>query len=115
VSYGIKRVIAALKVASVLSQIYAGRPVTVKQISAICGLSESYLEQIFCEFRKAKIVTSVRGPGGGYHLELPELTVADVVRAVTHAGTNVIFQPVLDALQSVPVSKMLHEDAGQSS
>ncbi|MEM6943160.1 MAG: Rrf2 family transcriptional regulator [Pseudomonadota bacterium] len=48
------------------------------------GISVAYLEQLFGKLRKAGLVTSVRGPGGGYHLarNAAEIRVADVMSAV---------------------------------
>jgi Rrf2 family iron-sulfur cluster assembly transcriptional regulator len=59
-------------------------PVTLAGISERQGISLSYLEQLFTRLRKQGLVTSTRGPGGGYSLSrpAPELMVADVVTAV---------------------------------
>ncbi|HEV2363564.1 MAG TPA: Rrf2 family transcriptional regulator [Caulobacteraceae bacterium] len=47
-------------------------------------ISRPYLEQLFARLRRRGLVTSVRGPGGGYRLARPahDLTVAEVVTAV---------------------------------
>lgn len=60
------------------------RPVTLAEIAASQQLSQSYLEQLFGKLRRAGIVTSVRGPGGGYRLARPtaRLPIADIVNAV---------------------------------
>ena len=44
----------------------------------------SYLEQLFSRLRKRGLVSSARGPGGGYRLSNPaeEISVLDVIRAV---------------------------------
>jgi len=59
-------------------------PVTLAAISERQHISLSYLEQLFGRLRRAKLVTSVRGPGGGYNLgRLPrEISVADIIVAV---------------------------------
>ena len=59
-------------------------PVTLAGISERQHISLSYLEQLFGKLRRHKLVTSVRGPGGGYCLgrELAAITVADIIRAV---------------------------------
>jgi len=59
-------------------------PVTLAGISERQKISLSYLEQLFGKLRRRKLVESVRGPGGGYHLahESSRITVADIVRAV---------------------------------
>jgi Rrf2 family iron-sulfur cluster assembly transcriptional regulator len=59
-------------------------PVTLATISERQHISLSYLEQLFGKLRRAKLVSSVRGPGGGYNLAQPtqSITVADMVTAV---------------------------------
>ena len=59
-------------------------PVTLAAISERQHISLSYLEQLFGKLRRAKLVSSVRGPGGGYNLAqpAPQITVADIVTAV---------------------------------
>lgn len=62
----------------------AGGPVTLAGISERQGISLSYLEQLFGKLRRAALVESVRGPGGGYCLArtTDALTVADIIIAV---------------------------------
>ena len=59
-------------------------PVTLAEISARQGISLSYLEQLFGKLRRHALVSSVRGPGGGYRLAKPtqEVAVADIILAV---------------------------------
>ncbi len=59
-------------------------PVTLAAISERQRISLSYLEQLFGKLRRAKLVTSVRGPGGGYCLAKPigSITVAEIITAV---------------------------------
>jgi Rrf2 family iron-sulfur cluster assembly transcriptional regulator len=59
-------------------------PVTLAAISERQHISLSYLEQLFGKLRRRKLVSSVRGPGGGYNLALPaqSVSVADIVVAV---------------------------------
>jgi Rrf2 family iron-sulfur cluster assembly transcriptional regulator len=59
-------------------------PVTLAAISERQHISLSYLEQLFGKLRRRKLVSSVRGPGGGYRLAQPmqSITVADIVIAV---------------------------------
>ena len=54
-------------------------PTSLGDISQRQGISLSYLEQLFARLRRAGLVKSVRGPGGGYLLALPasEITVPD--------------------------------------
>lgn len=60
-----------------------GGPVALPAISARQGISLSYLEDIFGALRRAGLVNSIRGPGGGYTLtrEPQDLSVADIVIA----------------------------------
>ena len=59
-------------------------PVTLAAISERQHISLSYLEQLFGKLRRARLVNSVRGPGGGYNLAKPtnEITVAEIISAV---------------------------------
>jgi Rrf2 family transcriptional regulator, iron-sulfur cluster assembly transcription factor len=59
-------------------------PVTMASISERQQISLSYLEQLFGKLRRNKIVESVRGPGGGYHLARPaeQITIAEIILAV---------------------------------
>lgn len=59
-------------------------PVTLSDIASRQSISLSYLEQLFAKLRRADIVSSIRGPGGGYRLSrLPsEIRVSDVIVAV---------------------------------
>ncbi|AUM11909.1 Fe-S cluster assembly transcriptional regulator IscR [Ketobacter alkanivorans] len=59
-------------------------PVSLADISERQGISISYLEQLFAKLRKNDLVSSVRGPGGGYRLSRPgeELYVAQIIDAV---------------------------------
>jgi Rrf2 family iron-sulfur cluster assembly transcriptional regulator len=58
--------------------------VTLSDISERQDISLAYLEQLFVKLRRGGIVTSVRGPGGGYRLarSTSEIRVIDVLQAV---------------------------------
>lgn len=59
-------------------------PVTLADIADRQGISLSYLEQLFSRLRKRELVTSVRGPGGGYSLAgtAADVHIAQVITAV---------------------------------
>lgn len=59
-------------------------PVTLSAIADRQSISLSYLEQLFARLRRAGVVKSLRGPGGGYRLarSLAETSIADIVLAV---------------------------------
>jgi Rrf2 family iron-sulfur cluster assembly transcriptional regulator len=44
-----------------------GSPVSINNLSEYEDISSVFLEQIFFKLRKAGIVSSVRGPGGGFY------------------------------------------------
>ncbi|MEA2739376.1 MAG: Rrf2 family transcriptional regulator, iron-sulfur cluster assembly transcription factor [Acetobacteraceae bacterium] len=58
--------------------------ICVADIAQRQQLSQSYLEQLFGKLRRANLVRSARGPGGGYRLARPpaEIAIADIVAAV---------------------------------
>jgi len=63
---------------------FAGIPVQIKDISKRQEIPQRYLEQIFQKLKKANIVKSVRGPGGGYVLAKNpnKITVGDIIQAM---------------------------------
>lgn len=61
-----------------------GALVTLGDISKRQDISLPYLEQLFVKLRRAKLVESARGPGGGYRLAKPaaDIRIVDVLGAV---------------------------------
>ena len=59
-------------------------PVSLADIATRQGISLSYLEQLFAQLRKRGLVSSTRGPGGGYRLGIVpnDIAIADVICAV---------------------------------
>ncbi|MTI09522.1 Rrf2 family transcriptional regulator [Curvivirga aplysinae] len=59
-------------------------PITLSTLAEKQNISISYLEQIFAKLKKAGIVESLRGPGGGYVVrgDGKDITLADILRAV---------------------------------
>lgn len=68
-------------------------PVQIRVISERQAIPARYLEQIFQRLRRAGVVTSKRGPGGGYTLARPaaDITLRQIVEAVEG--------PISEALQ----------------
>ena len=60
------------------------RPVTLAEIAERQDISLAYLEQLFVRLRRAGLVESLRGPGGGYLLAQPagETRISDIMTAV---------------------------------
>lgn len=65
-------------------------PVSLSDIASRHHISLSYLEQLFSKLRLQGLVTSTRGPGGGYTLTRAAntVTVADIIGAVEGAGSD---------------------------
>jgi Rrf2 family iron-sulfur cluster assembly transcriptional regulator len=63
------------------------RPISLADISGRQEISLSYLEQLFAKLRRGGLVTSVRGPGGGYRLARAgdAIAVAEIIDAVDEA------------------------------
>jgi Rrf2 family protein len=61
-----------------------GESVQIRVISERQAIPARYLEQIFQRLRRAELVTSKRGPGGGYTLARTpaEISLREVVEAV---------------------------------
>lgn len=59
-------------------------PVTLAEISERQDISLAYLEQLFVRLRRAGLVDSVRGPGGGYRLARApaDTRISDIMVAV---------------------------------
>ena len=67
-----------------LAQYSEIEPVSISSIASRQGISERYLEQLMTMLKKAGLIKSIRGAGGGYVLakELSEISVGDVLRAL---------------------------------
>jgi Rrf2 family iron-sulfur cluster assembly transcriptional regulator len=60
-----------------------GKPVSINTLAEEENISTAFLEQIFFKLRKAGIVVSVRGPGGGFCFAHPldKVTVKQILDA----------------------------------
>ncbi len=61
-----------------------GAAVALTDVATRQLISVEYLEQLFAKLRRAGLVDSVRGPGGGYLLAVAaeDLAIADIIQAV---------------------------------
>jgi len=61
-----------------------GKPVTMKEIARRQGIKPKYLEQILRKLRKAGLIQSIRGPGGGYILKKDpkSIRLSEIIEAV---------------------------------
>ncbi|AJY52148.1 MULTISPECIES: Fe-S cluster assembly transcriptional regulator IscR [Halomonadaceae] len=76
-------------------------PTSLSDISQRQEISLSYLEQLFARLRRAGLVNSVRGPGGGYLLSQPaeEISVSKVIDAVNESVDATRCQGLSDCQQ----------------
>lgn len=108
---------------------YGKDPISIKSISGRQNISEYYLEQLFSALRKAKLIKSIRGSGGGYILgKAPkEITVYeildvlegpieisncldnDVCTNVECCATRAVWRKIKDSIDSVTSSITLQD------
>lgn len=77
-------VMAMVDLAARQAAVMGAAPVCLADIAGRQQLSLSYLEQLFSKLRRAGLVSSARGPGGGYRLARPagSIAIAEIVLAV---------------------------------
>ena len=75
--YGLRALIDLAKYSEI-------EPVSINSIATRQGISERYLEQLMTLLKKADLIKSIRGAGGGYVLakEMSDISVGDVLRAL---------------------------------
>ena len=86
---------AVMAMADLASHTAEAKPLALADIAQRQDISLSYLEQLFAKLRRGGLVTSVRGPGGGYRLSRPsnELRIADIIVAVDEPLTATRCKP----------------------
>jgi len=69
-----------------------GEPIQCRDVAARQEIPEPYLNQLLSAMRRARLVVSRRGPGGGHQLARPaeEITLADIVDALDGAGDEAL-------------------------
>lgn len=74
----------ALRAITNLALTNSDKPVPIKKIAAEEDISPEFLEQIFFRLKKKGIISSVRGPGGGFMLNMApaDISVKDIFEAV---------------------------------
>ena len=81
-----------------IAQDTTGNPVSLAAIAERQDISQEYLEQLFAKLRRAGLVDSSRGPGGGYRLSraAEHISMAEVIQAadenlrVTRCGGDAV-------------------------
>lgn len=79
-----KFAVTALLDMAVVSQNNLLEPITLSSISLRQGISLSYLEQLFVKLRRNGLVSSQKGPGGGYVLAMDtqQIRLSAIINAV---------------------------------
>lgn len=77
------RIEYALRAVLYLAQQPSGVPVQSRDIAEAEHIPGPYLDQILALLKRAELVRSIRGVGGGYELAKPpaQITVGDILRA----------------------------------
>lgn len=74
----------SLRASLALARLSKGqKAVSIKTISEAEGISSEFLEQIFFKLRKGGIISSVRGPGGGFYFSRPleSISLKEIIEA----------------------------------
>jgi Rrf2 family protein len=98
-----------LKALADLAQLETGQTAFVNDIALRNNISKKFLDAILLELRKAGILRSKKGPGGGYALARPasEIFIGDAVRvldgplAPIRCASRNAFQPCTDCSDPV--------------
>jgi Rrf2 family iron-sulfur cluster assembly transcriptional regulator len=82
-----------------------GAPVSINHLSEQEQISSVFLEQIFFKLRKAGIVASVRGPGGGFYFAQPldKLTIKAILDAAGEELESVSCDKRQEACQRIGI------------
>ncbi len=88
-----------------------GKATQIKDIADRQAIPPRFLEQIFQDLKRASLVTSKRGPKGGYALALPpsEIRLGDVIRALE--GPIRISDPMEDREEGDATSRAITNEA----
>ena len=80
-----------------------GVPVRAEDLARSEGLPVKFVENILVELRRAGIVSSQRGGGGGYRLARPAsaITPADVIRALDGPLADVVGGTLPEEIRSL--------------
>ena len=88
-----------------------GEPVSLAEIAERQDISQEYLEQLFGKLRKAKLVESARGPGGGYRLACDKsmIPVAKIIAAVAHDLWSSLGRQMMAFLSSITLEDVVEK------
>jgi Rrf2 family protein len=98
---------------------YNNAPLTIKVISQRQNLSSAYLEQIMNTLRRAGLVESLKGPGGGYVLaDKPDnISIGKILRALEGpVALTSCLEPATDNCSQIEgcVARLLWQALGET-
>lgn len=84
----------ALRAVYTLALTAHSKPVSIRELAEKEDISPEFLEQIFFKLKKTGMISSTRGPGGGFRLNRPaeEISLYDILEA---SGEGIQFSPCL--------------------
>ncbi len=84
----------ALRAVYTLAMTTKNTPVSIRELAEKEDISPEFLEQIFFRLKKTGMISSTRGPGGGFRLNRTpeEISLYDILEA---SGEGVQFTPCL--------------------
>jgi Rrf2 family iron-sulfur cluster assembly transcriptional regulator len=82
----------ALRAVITLAKTNGEKPVSIRELAEIESISPEFLEQIFFKLKKTGMISSTRGPGGGFTLQKKpdEISLNEILEA---AGEGTRFTP----------------------
>jgi len=92
----------ALRAITNLAMASSGQPVPIKKIAKDEDISPEFLEQIFFKLKKSGIISSVRGPGGGFVLS----------RNPDEISAKAVFDAVGEGIELTPCTSYLDDGSG---
>ncbi|AFG38595.1 RrF2 family transcriptional regulator [Spirochaeta africana] len=90
----------AIRAITNLAMANSDKPKPIKAIAEEEGISPEFLEQIFFRLKKTGMISSVRGPGGGFRL----------ARDPKDISVKEIFNAVGEGIDLTPCTTMCEED-----
>jgi Rrf2 family transcriptional regulator, iron-sulfur cluster assembly transcription factor len=84
----------ALRAVYTLAISDTNKPVSIRELAEKEDISPEFLEQIFFRLKKTGMITSTRGPGGGFQLNklASKISLYDILEA---SGEGIEFSPCL--------------------
>ena len=98
----------ALRAVYTLANSNKDKPVSIRELAETEDISPEFLEQIFFRLKKTGMISSTRGPGGGFRLNRApkDITLYDILEA---AGEGVEFTPCLSTDDDGPKCDRIEE------